>query len=131
MTEPSPTPREHPPGELPIGPHLAALLDRCQTQCVAECCGLDAFDLSPLPIAAALTRYGGLDETEMAELRGELADLERTADAPADADGLVGCSDRLNQCLTAAGVRDLVAAIRRGIDGAGEMVDLSNRLAQR
>ena len=114
------------PDELAVGPRLAALLMDCETVCVAGCCGLDAFDFSPLRLAASLTKYDGWNESQVATIRDELTALETAGQqATADENGLVGCSETLNQCFTADSLAALVAQLRTGLDEAAKLVPYS------
>ena len=103
--------------DLPLGPHLTRLLADCETVCVAGCCGLDAFDLTPPAVAAACSSG---DDEQVDGVRADLTALEQAAAArTADDDGFIGCeTDTLNQCFTAASLASFVAAIRSGLDHA-------------
>jgi len=64
-----------------IDPPLRDVLGRCATLCVPECCGIEAFDFSPVHIASSLLLHGGLpDPDELAALRRQLHDLRAVAD---------------------------------------------------
>lgn len=56
---------------------LSALFGRCQTLCVAECCGIDAYDFNPVHIASFLLMYrGAVDAAEVSLLRTQLMVLK-------------------------------------------------------
>ena len=58
---------------MKLEPPLANLVARCQTMCVAECCGVDAYDFSPVHIASYITMYRGQpDASEIRTLRGQI-----------------------------------------------------------
>jgi Family of unknown function (DUF6331) len=45
--------------------------------CVAECCGIDAYDFSPIQIASYITMWQGLpDEKEITTIRNQLAAIK-------------------------------------------------------
>lgn len=59
-------------------PPLAHLIARCLTVCEPSCCGLDAFDFSPVNIAYSLTvSRGAIDAEELAQLRKQLVVLKQ------------------------------------------------------
>jgi hypothetical protein len=56
---------------------LLNLVSRCQTICVAECCGIDAYDFSPVHIASYLILWEGKpNESNLEELRAQLETLK-------------------------------------------------------
>jgi len=58
---------------MKLEPPLANLIERCQTVCVAECCGIDAYDFSPIHIASFLIMWRGKpDASEIQKLRGQI-----------------------------------------------------------
>ena len=61
--------------QLSLSPRLEGLVNACQKACVATCCGIDAFDFSPLYIAAYLSAFRGTIATD------EVSELEREIDA--------------------------------------------------
>jgi hypothetical protein len=44
---------------------LAGLFARCQTLCVAQCCGIDAYDLSLIHIASFRLLYRGAPDLKL------------------------------------------------------------------
>lgn len=46
---------------------LSDLIKRCESLCSAKCCGLDAYDFSPLHMASFLIMYNG--DIEQSEIR--------------------------------------------------------------
>jgi hypothetical protein len=56
---------------------LGALIKRCETHCVAECCGMNAYDFSPAHIASFLVQSSGRDiASEVDRLNCQLGTLE-------------------------------------------------------
>jgi hypothetical protein len=59
---------------MKLDPPLSNIVARCQTLCVAECCGVDAYDFSPIHIASGLLMFR--NEPDAAELRTLRAQIE-------------------------------------------------------
>jgi hypothetical protein len=116
--------------ELRLSPRLAALVDACQKACVAECCGLEAFDFSPVHVASYLSAFSGrisLDET--ASLIGELGSLlEQVSGVEPDENGHVCSIAAMNQHFTPQTLDAVVRELMRSISAAPEMLQLSDRL---
>src|SRR5262249_19742602 len=97
---------------------LAGLVDRCQTICVAECCGIDAFDFSPIHIASFLILYlGGSDAREVSKLREQLAALKANYGSSGASDRVVTL-DEFNQRFSEAEVDALVDKILENLEVA-------------
>lgn len=61
---------------MKLEPPLSNLIARCQTICVAECCGIDAYDFSPIQIASYLTMHRGRpDDSETRTIRDQIEAL--------------------------------------------------------
>jgi hypothetical protein len=50
-----------------LPPRLSGLVRSCETNCVAACCGIDAFDFSPLNCASFISSGGGAISAEEVE----------------------------------------------------------------
>ncbi len=62
---------------MKLEPPLSNLVGRCQTLCIAECCGLDAYDFSPVQVASYLTMHKGApDAYEIERIRAQLEALK-------------------------------------------------------
>ncbi|VWC78599.1 DUF6331 family protein [Burkholderia contaminans] len=98
---------------VPIDPCLAGimpLIDALETDCVAECCGIDAFVFWPDEIASAV---GTRDCAALAQLADDLLMVQRSIDAlPAD----LVVSTRMNQYFRKAAMLELLAHIRTTVD---------------
>lgn len=46
---------------------LESLIKYCETNCVAGCCGIDAYDFSPVHIASFLAQSSGATESSLLE----------------------------------------------------------------
>lgn len=59
--------------EITLPDRLGSLVRYCEKNCVAECCGIDAFDFSPLHIASFLSAYTGrISDSDLIEWAAEL-----------------------------------------------------------
>ncbi|WP_423381231.1 DUF6331 family protein [Burkholderia sp. LMG 32019] len=103
-----------------IDPCLAAvmpLIDALETDCVAACCGIDAFGFWPDEIAVAV---GARDRDALARLADDLLSAQRSIDAlPSD----LVVSARMNQYFRKAVVLELLAHIRTTIDAIRSQCD--------
>jgi hypothetical protein len=95
---------------------LLNLVDRCQTICVAECCGIGAYDFSPVHIASSLLIWEGKPSPErVAKLRSQLDALKANyGNAVASSSGIT--IDDMNQSFSAAEVEALVGEIAMNLD---------------
>lgn len=112
---------------MKLEPPLSNLVARCQTLCVAECCGRDAYDFSPIQIASYLTMWrGSVDEAEVRVLQGQLEALKANY-------GLRGSSsqgvtiEEMNQKFDAAGIEGMVREIEWNLSIAIRLVSVSER----
>jgi hypothetical protein len=101
---------------------LAMLVDRCQTVCVSECCGIDAYDFNPIHIASylILTR-GSPDPAEVAELQAQLSTL-RLNYGSSGVTARGATFDDLNQVFSGEEIDSLVQLILTNIDRALAMI---------
>lgn len=102
---------------------LANLLNRCQTICVAECCGIHAYDFSPIHVASYLLMFRGLvDPSEVKQLRVQLAALKANYGTKgASARGVT--LDEMNQDFTAEEIDSLVNEIETNLEVALKLVE--------
>jgi hypothetical protein len=97
---------------------LAGLFARCQTLCVAECCGIDAYDLVPIHIASFLLMYRGtVDAAEVSLLRSQLTSLKANYGSHG-ASGSGVTLDELNQQFSGEEIDALVEKISVNLDVA-------------
>ena len=115
-----------------LEPPLKSLFDRCMTFCVAECCGIDAYDFSPIHIASYLLMHRGApDVQEIAMLREQLAALKGDY-GPTGAVAQGVSLDDANQGLTASEVAELVDEISANLEIAVETIaEVEARCARR
>ena len=95
---------------------LLNLVSRCQTMCVAECCGIDAYDFSPVHIASYLLMWQGkVDQSSLAKLRGQLGALKANyGSSGASAQGVT--LDEMNHSFTGPQIDRLVDEIKANLD---------------
>ncbi|VBB14040.1 DUF6331 family protein [Burkholderia stabilis] len=98
---------------IEIDPHLAALMpliDALETECVAGCCGIDAFSFWPDDIAVALSAW---HRDALVRLADDLLSAQRSIDAlPSD----IVVSTRMNHYLRKTVMRELLAHLRTVVD---------------
>ena len=118
--------------ELEVPERLGHLIKYCEKSCVAECCGVDAFDFSPLHIASCISAYtGAIDEQELATWNGLIDEFERNLHKIKPREGLVCVVSSMNQLFTMEAVRALIEELRTSLAAAPNILELSNRLETR
>ena len=104
--------------KLKPSPALANLLMACEKMCRQECCGIGAFDFSPLHVASHMASYkGSITEAEVAAMLGDLDQCLRVAlSLGANDQGYLCSIEGINQNFSYAALaslhRTLAAAIR-------------------
>jgi len=111
--------------ELHLGPRLRSLTGRCETFCVAGCCGLEAFDFHPIHLASGLLCFLDVPRLEvLAEVEQELVDLEqRMQDVPPDEYGDVCFIESLNTSFSLESWREWAAEFRTQLRAAVALLD--------
>ncbi|OXI30094.1 hypothetical protein CFB89_23020 [Burkholderia sp. AU16741] len=98
---------------IDVDPHLATvmpLIDALETDCVAGCCGIDAFGLWPEEIAVALHAWA---PDALTRLVDDLRSVQLAIEAlPSD----IVVSMRINQYLRKTVMLELLAHIRTTVD---------------
>ena len=102
---------------------LAGLVDRCQTICVSECCGIDAFDFSPIHVASFLILWrGDVEQSELSKLRQQIHCLR----SDFGSSGRLSCGatiEGVNQSMTGADVDEFAHTLLASIDSALEIIE--------
>jgi hypothetical protein len=97
---------------------LAGLFDRCQTLCVAECCGIDAYDFNPIHVASYLLLHRGEpDAADVALVRSQLASLKANYGS-AGASSVGVTLVELNQVFSGEQIDALVERISTSLEEA-------------
>ena len=103
---------------------LMNLVTRCQTVCVPDCCGIDAYDFSPVHIASYLIMYrGDIDEKEVSDLKSQLLELKSNYGE----NGSSACGvtiEKMNHGFSGDEIESLVNGILANIDVAIELVKM-------
>ena len=89
--------------EWEVPEQLGYLINSCEKNCVAECCGLDAFDFSPLHIASYVTAHtGDISEKELASWNQVIDEFEANFESLSlgEVEGLVCVITSMNQFFT-------------------------------
>lgn len=116
---------------MKLEPPLANLIARCQTICVAECCGADAYDFSPIQIASYLTMCRGkADDSEVQTLRGQIGAL-RANYGVAGASGRGATFEEMNQEFSAEEIEVLASKLMANLDVALSLIEMSEGLRYR
>ncbi|MGJ8653578.1 MAG: DUF6331 family protein [Opitutaceae bacterium] len=103
-----------------LTPPLSNLIGRCQTICVAECCGIDAYDFSPIQIASYLTMYtGGIEQPEIEKIKFQLKELNEVAK---DTNLTI---EEMNQIFTPSELDSLIDEINENLIVAIKLIELS------
>jgi hypothetical protein len=108
-------------------PHpLAELIRRCETICDHGCCGIDAFDFSPIHIAAFLLLWNHSPDTEDIQMIGrQLDDLQ----AGYGSSGSIASGTRIEQInhhFPPGQIDDFVAELRENLAVAVRLYELSD-----
>lgn len=118
--------------ELTPGPQLSGLIRACQKMCVADCCGVDAFDFSPLHVASYLAAWtGAISEPDMAAIHEEIEQLRAAALAcTPDADGRICSVQHTNQLFTRESLAAALAQIESSVQLAPQVLEFADRLRE-
>jgi hypothetical protein len=104
---------------------LLNLVTRCQTICEAECCGIHAYDFSPIHIASYLIMYRGkIDKGEITDLKNQLEALKANYGSKG-ASGNGVTLDEMNQVFSGDEVDSFAEEILQNINVAIHLVEES------
>ena len=111
---------------------LSHLVKYCEMNCVAGCCGIDAFDFSPLHVASCASAFTGrISVSDIAEWEQQLTKAEELIKAlTPDQDGYVCSIAEMNQCFTRESFASFIAELRHSIQVAPKILELSAQLRQ-
>ncbi len=121
------------PGMLPsyeFPPLLALLVTDCERNCMAGCCGICAFDFSPLHVASHISTHGGsISKEGIWGPDSFLAQVEMDARLmKPDENGLIFYNEAMNHSFTFAGLLDMLDKIRHALAAVPAMQKLSREL---
>jgi hypothetical protein len=100
---------KHP--EVRLAKPLGEFLNTCETRCVAECCGLEAFDFTPRRIDSWFASRPGQRDAVREQIRTVIADLGTRAD------GTLSFPD-VNACWPRGEAVEFFSELGRLMDGA-------------
>lgn len=101
---------------------LLGLVKHCETLCEAACCGVDAFEFSPIHIASFLIRYTGqIESEELDKVLSQLQNLDLEAERLTK-DGGMTSIEVMNQIFTGPALFTLSAMIRDSLIKAVQLV---------
>ena len=113
---------------MKIEPPLSNLIGRCQTICVAGCCGIDAYDFSPIQIASYLTMWrGSPDEKEIKTIRNQISDIKANY-GNAGGSSLGVTIEEMNQIFTAEEIDLFTGEISANLEIALKLITESETL---
>lgn len=117
--------------EIDLSPRMKGLLSACEQDCVADCCGILAFDFSPLYAASYLVQQGqGHKFLEGVETLGRELDsiLEQGLAQTPDERGFVCLIAAVNSFFSKNDLQVLVDRIHWTIAQAATVIDCVNQL---
>ncbi len=117
--------------ELSLGWFLRYLVGRCETRCVSQCCGLRAYDFSPLNIAYYFTDQGEVEMHSEAVKRVEEDILKLCQEAKLldpNMDGELIAIDQFNTHCTASEIIKFTDEILYNIRVAEQVIKLSENI---
>jgi hypothetical protein len=119
-----------PPPEIVLPERLKHLVEYCQKTCDPGCCGIDAYDFSPLHVASYLSAYTNrISPSDIAEWEQELTKAnELVRDLTPNADGFVCSVAGMNQYFTRQTFADFMEELRHSIQVSPQVLDFSERL---
>jgi hypothetical protein len=112
---------------------LKYLFSYCEKLCVADCCGINAFDFSPLHIASFLcSSSGDIQDSDISQLKREIDDIcFEVEKLPPDENGFICMIEGTNQCLTKAILDNTFSEIRCNLDVCKDVFNLSEKLRKK
>ena len=109
--------------EITLEPPLEHLVKTCETICVAECCGVDAYDFSPFHAASYLIRYDNrIDVQQLEDMRRRLDELQVIA-VQMEKDRERVSIPEMNQIFDARQMQNLVREVSDALQRAVELIE--------
>lgn len=107
---------------MKIEPPLANMIDKCQAICVAECCGIGAYDFSPIHIASFLIQFRGKpDLAEVQLIRVQIENLRVNYGLGAKS-GSGTVIEAMNQSFLAEEIERMAEEMRTSLEVALELI---------
>ena len=119
-----------PPPEIALPERLQRLVDYCEKNCVAGCCGIAAFDFSPLHVASRLAAYSGeITPAEIADWEAELARAEALIEPLSPNEkGYLCTIAAMNQSFTRASFKAFIGELGHSIRVPPQVLEFSERI---
>jgi hypothetical protein len=117
--------------EIIIPDKLRHLIDDCEKGCVKACCGIDAYDFTPLHIASSMSAYTGtINPADVEEMINEVKKFDQSFDelqlAPI---GFVCSIEHMNQHFNLEGFKALINELTLAIEASPKILELSDQFA--
>ena len=118
--------------ELVPQPRLRGLLDACQRNCVADCCGIDAYDFSPLYVAAYLSAFTGVvSDDDIRTIEEQLDALaSEAAQLGPDKDGHVCSICGMNQYFTRDLLNEVIVRVKHAVRLAPRVIEAVRQIEE-
>jgi Family of unknown function (DUF6331) len=118
------------PIEIQLAPRLEALIKSCERSCVHDCCGIDAFDFSPLYIAGHMSAYtGSVSQSDVEEVIKEIDELmQRVLALTPTPEGWICSIKGMNQFFSVKTLSEFAEELKFNIKLAQSVVDLSEEI---
>jgi hypothetical protein len=112
---------------LEIPNMLSLLIEQCETRCVAQCCGLEAFNFSPLNIAFFFTvnelKPECISKENVIRVKKELKNLQKNSlTLTEDKHGDIGFLKAIKRPISRQQLKYLCEEIEHNIDVARNLV---------
>ncbi len=104
--------------ELTFNPQFETLLSQCETKCTKHCCGLDAFNFSPIDLAYFLNRNSSIS---MTMIEAELEQLSKIANSINPEVGPTWSSPFLNDEINSRDLANFIEEIRHNLNIAEKL----------
>ena len=109
--------------EIKLEHPLKDLFNSCEKLCEVNCCGINAFDFSPIHIASFLIKYSArLDKQRLATTLEQLVELKRLANSAPNAERMTIID--ANQHFTTDEFQNLIVEIQEGLERAVKVIEL-------
>ncbi len=118
------------PPEIVLSVGLKYLVDYCEKHCLAACCGINAFDFSPLHVASYVSAsVNCISPNDIAEWEQELTKAEELVrDLTPNEDGFLCSVAGMNQYFTRKTFTDFIAELQHSLRVSPQVVNFSERL---
>jgi hypothetical protein len=116
--------------KLKLSGNLESLVKACEKMCIAECCGIDAFDFSPLHIASHMSAYTGeISETDIKEIEDEIDRLISAAsDFIPDENGFICSISEMNQLFRKDDIDKFARQLKDNIRLAPKVIEYADKI---